>query len=117
VSDIERTLLDGLARPDLCGGIKEVVRGIWSMQKQIDWEKLIDYAKKYHIKAAIKRLGFILEMLALGGAYINSLEKIISDKKDYVLLDPDGLKSGPYLRRWRLRINMNTDELKAGVWG
>ena len=29
VSDMERTILDGLARPELCSGISEVATGIW----------------------------------------------------------------------------------------
>lgn len=116
VSDLERTLLDGLDRPDLCGGIKEIARGIWNKQKQIDWSKLAQYAKKYHSKAAIKRLGFILESLNLGLDCTPLLEKIISSKKDYILLDPNASKFGTYLSRWRIRINMNIDEITASVW-
>jgi len=117
VSDIERTLLDGFARPDLCGGLKEIIRGLWSKQKQIDWDKLIQYAKRYHSKAAVKRLGFTLEKLNLGIDCISSLENIISSKKDYVLLDPNGPKLGRYLSRWKLRININEEEIMTSVWG
>jgi predicted transcriptional regulator of viral defense system len=116
VSDLERTLLDGLDRPDLCGGIKEIAKGIWNKQKQIDWSKVAKYAKKYHSKAAVKRLGYILESLNLGLDCIPLLEKIISSKKDYILLDPNGPKFGVYLSRWRIRMNMNSDEITAGVW-
>lgn len=117
VTDLERTILDGLERPDLCGGLIEVVRGIWSKQKEINWEKMVVYSKKFHTKAAIKRLGYILELLNVGEAgCISSLEKIISSKKDYVFLDPNGEKEGVYLSRWRLRININDKELKASVW-
>lgn len=116
VSDLERTILDGLDRPGLCGGIKEIARGIWNKQKQIDWQKLAQYSKKYHSKAAVKRLGYILENLNLGLDFIPLLEKIISSKKDYILLDPNGSKCGTFLSRWRIRINMNTDELTSSVW-
>lgn len=116
VSSLERTILDGLDRPDLCGGIKEIARGIWNKQKQIDWSKVAQYAKKYHSKAAVKRLGFILESLNLGLDCTPILEEIISSKKDYILLDPDGSKLGTYLSRWRIRINMNIDEITASVW-
>ncbi|MGD9592377.1 MAG: type IV toxin-antitoxin system AbiEi family antitoxin [Candidatus Berkiella sp.] len=116
VSDIERTILDGLDRPDLCGGIKEIARGIWNKQIQIDWNKMVEYGRKYHSKAAVKRLGYILENLKLGLESISLLEKIIFSKKDYILLDPNGSKSGTYLSRWRIRINMNIDEITASVW-
>ncbi len=117
VSDLERTFLDALERPDLCGGIKEIVRGIWSKQNQINWNKLVEYSKKYHTKAAVKRLGFILEMLQLGNDNLSWLENVISTGKDYILLDPDGDKLGKHLSRWRIQLNMNIDELKASVWG
>lgn len=116
VSDLERTILDGLDRPDLCGGIKEIARGIWNKQKKIDWGKVAQYAKKYHSKAAVKRLGFILEILKLGLDCTPLLEKIISSKNDYILLDPNGQKYGTYFSRWRMRINMNIDEITASVW-
>lgn len=116
VSNIERTLLDGLARPDLCGGIKEVFRGIWIKQKEINWEKMVRYAEKSHTKASVKRLGFILEMLDLSPDYLPLLKKIVLPAKDYILLDPNGPKEGQYLSRWHLQLNINTEELKAGVW-
>jgi predicted transcriptional regulator of viral defense system len=116
VSDLERTLLDGLDRPDLCGGIKEVVRGIWVKQNEIDWKKLAKYARKFHTAAVVKRLGFILEMLELGADIIPQLIKIAASAKGYILLDPDGSKEGKFMDRWHIRINMNIEELKAGVW-
>ena len=116
VSDIERTLLDGLDRPDLCGGIKEVVRGIWVKQNEIDWKKLAKYARKFHTVAAVKRLGFILEMLELGANIIPQLIKNVVPEKGYILLDPNGEKEGKLQDRWAIRININTEELKAGVW-
>lgn len=116
VSDLERTILDGLDRPDLCGGIKEIARGIWNKQKQIDWKKMAQYANEYHSKAAVKRLGYILETLNLGLDCIPLLEKIISPKKDYILLDPNGLKIGTYLSRWRIRVNISNNEITASVW-
>jgi predicted transcriptional regulator of viral defense system len=117
ISDLERTILDGLERPDLCGGIQEVVRGIWSKQKQIDWNKLTHYAKRYHTKAAIKRLGFILEMLGLEDISLLLLKNIIINRKDYIPLDPNGMKFGKHLSRWHIQLNMNIDELKESIWG
>ncbi|GAH10355.1 unnamed protein product, partial [marine sediment metagenome] len=66
VSDLERTILDGLNRPEYCGGITEVIRGIWLTQNEVDWEKLASYAKRFPTKAAVKRLGYALESLGLG---------------------------------------------------
>ena len=117
VSDIERTLLDGLERPELCGGIKEVIRGIWIKSKDVDWKKMGEYAARFHSKSAVKRLGYILEVLSLEIEFVNSLAKSIASAKDYIFLDPDGDKQGRHQSRWHIRLNMNIDELKASIWG
>jgi len=117
VSDIERTLLDGLDRPDLCGGIKEIIRGIWIKHKEIDMKKLVQYATRFHTKAVVKRLGFILELFDFGVDYTALLAESITSAKDYIFLDPNGPKEGKCSNHWRVRVNMNIAELKASVWG
>ncbi len=112
ISDIEKTILDGLDRPDLSGGIKEVSHVIAASAKKIDWTRLMEYASRYPKASAIKRLGFILEVLNLN-THLPNIEQIIHNKEDYILLDPNGKKAGKYLKRWRIKINMNIDEIKA----
>ena len=84
-------------------------------QKQIEWNKLIEYAARFHNNAAVKRLGFILEIQNLALDYLPELIKIISLGEHYVLLDPNHTKSGKYVSRWKIQLNINVDELKAGV--
>ena len=115
VSDIERTILDGLDRPEFCGGIKDVVRSIWSAKDKIEWDKLMRYALQYRNKAAIKRLGFMLEMLGIAADFTPTLSKMIAGKNDYILLDPTGIKEGKHLQRWRVQMNINIDELKESI--
>jgi predicted transcriptional regulator of viral defense system len=43
VSDLERTILDGLKMPDYCGGISEVAKGLWASRERIDYNNLKDY--------------------------------------------------------------------------
>ena len=117
VSDLERTVLDTLDRPDLCGGFIEVARGIWGKQKEMDQERLSQYAKKFHSKAAIKRLGYILEIFCAGSNHIPALWESTAGTKDYVLLDPHGPKEGKYVSRWRIRLNVPLEELKGSVSG
>lgn len=112
VSDLERTLLDALERPELCGGIKEIVNGIWMKHKEIDQVKMSHYATRFHTKAAIKRLGFIFDMLDLASDY---LKDSVASAKDYVLLDPKGKKEGKYSRKWHIQVNMNIEELKSNI--
>ena len=113
VSDLERTILDCLNRTDLCGGLVEIFKGIWSINTKINWEKLIDYSYKYSNKAAVKRLGYIAELLEIDNKYLQKLHKIVEDSHDYVLLDPKGEKLGKYYKKWNLRLNI--ENLKAHV--
>ena len=116
VSDLERTLLDGLDRPDLCGGMKEVIRGVWIKRDVIDWQKMEKYAMRFSTRAVVKRLGFILELLNIAKDFRAVLTKVIISANDYILLDPNGIRQGQYVSRWRIRLNLNVQELKAGLW-
>ncbi len=117
VSDPERTLLDGFDRPELCGGITDVARGIWASQKKIDFKKLGQYAARFRTKAAIKRLGFVLETLKIAPDLLPGLAGMIGEARDYVTLDPQGPKEGKHLKKWRIQVNLDPEELKASVWG
>lgn len=117
VSDPERTLLDGFDRPELCGGVTDVARGIWAAQKKIDFKKLGQYAARFRTKAAVKRLGFVLETLKIASGLLPGLIELIGQAGDYVILDPQGLQEGRHLKRWRIRVNLDPEELKASVWG
>lgn len=116
VSDLERTILDGLARPELCGGVKEIVRGIWVKQKEIQWQRLVQYASQFYPRAAVKRLGFILEILGCGSEILPLLNESIHLARDYILLDPGGSSEGKCISYWKVRINMPLEELKASIW-
>ena len=116
VSDLERTLLDGLDRPDLCGGILEVVRGIWAKKADMNSQKMMQHAKKFRTKAALKRLGLILETLNINGELAGELFEMLENSKDYILLDPTSSKEGKHLKRWHVVLNSNLEELKEGIW-
>lgn len=111
VSDLERTIIDCLDRPDLSGGVSEVARGIWSKRKDIDYQKLFKYAKKLGRKSVIKRLGFILETYKIGEGIILELKKLVTQR--YQLLDPTLPETGKHISSWRLRINIEPEELIA----
>ena len=110
---MERTILDGLARPELCSGISEVATGLWMRKDDLDWEKIILYAQKLGSLVVVKRLGYLLELYGLGLSYINQLQGIIG--ASYALLDPMLPDEGSYLARWRLRINVDSETLKGIV--
>jgi predicted transcriptional regulator of viral defense system len=114
VSDLERTLLDGLARPDLCAGISQVATALWMRHADLDWDKLGAYADKLGSQAVAQRLGYLLELFELGSIpLIQRLQALTAT--GYVRLDPLLSDEGPYLARWRLRINLEPTTLEAVI--
>jgi predicted transcriptional regulator of viral defense system len=111
VSDLERTILDGLARPDLCAGVSEVATGLWIRKDDLDWEKLATYVDRLNNRVAARRLGYLLELYDLAHeSIINNLHALVG--ASYALLDPMLPAEGRRLARWKLRINLNPESLK-----
>jgi predicted transcriptional regulator of viral defense system len=112
VSELEKTILDGLARSDLCAGISQVATGLWQRQADLDWEKLADYVRRLGRHAIAQRLGYLLELYELGTpALIESLQSLVGS--GYTRLDPLLPAGGPYLARWRLRLNLEAETLQT----
>ena len=112
ISNLERTVLDILDRPDLAGGISEIARGLWLVKKNIDMLRLVSYATRFDSVAAVKRLGFLMEQLRLGPREIGEqLKKIVENSKSFALLDPTSGNQGPYLGKWHLRINVEMAQI------
>jgi predicted transcriptional regulator of viral defense system len=117
VSDLEKTIVDALARPQLCGGVSEIAKGIWLKKQNINYHRLLNYCHKTRVKAVAKRLGFILETLNLiDNDWLTKLRDYIEDSKAYILLEPGLKRQSRYLERWRLLINFNPEELKSIIW-
>ena len=112
VSDIERTIIDGLRQPEYCGGVTEVAKGLWMRHTDINVTKLVDYALRLGIGAVIRRLGYLLELYRL--APENEMARLRNELTDtYLLLDPLLPKEGTHLRRWRIQLNVTSQELEA----
>jgi predicted transcriptional regulator of viral defense system len=112
ISDLERTIIDGLRQPAYCGGLTEVAKGLWMRRADMEPTKLVDYALRLGVGAVTRRLGFLLELFEL--APESELAKIRrSLTSTYSPLDPILRREGPHMARWRLQINISPDELKA----
>ncbi len=114
VSDLERTILDGLKQPRYCGGITEVAKGFWMRRADVNSGKLVDYALKLGIGAVIRRLGYLMETYRIDAPNeIKRLSKHLTSTYD--LLDPLLPSEGKFNARWRLRLNVSEEELRAVV--
>jgi predicted transcriptional regulator of viral defense system len=112
ISDLERTVIDGLRQPEYCGGVAEVAKGLWMRHQDMQATKLVDYALRLGIGAVIRRLGYLLELYVIAPeSELARLRKALT--ATYVPLDPMLPKEGPHLRRWRLQLNITRQELET----
>ncbi|HPS31244.1 MAG TPA: type IV toxin-antitoxin system AbiEi family antitoxin [bacterium] len=113
-SDLEKTFIDCLFKPDYAGGIVEVARAIHISKDKIDFNKLFKYAEEFKSQAVIKRLGFLLELLEIKTDIILKLNKLKTSS--YVLLDTELPKSGKMICRWSVQQNLETETIKSAVY-
>ena len=114
VSDIERTIIDCLYRPQHCGGILEIAKGLWMQKQKIDFDRLFSYAVKFNRIVVIKRLGYILESLGLKDTcYLNKLKSKINNR--YYALDPLLNTVETYKNSWKCIANISPQEIKQAV--
>lgn len=112
VSDIERTVLDGLKQPEHCGGVTEVAKGLSMRRTRIDAKTIVDYALRLDVGAVIRRLGYLMEAYGIGTP--QELARLRSAlTPTYTLLDPVLPAEGRFLARWRLRLNVSPEEIQA----
>lgn len=116
VADLERTFLDAVDRPDLCGGIEEVVRGLARRHVDLERERLLRYAIEFHAPVVIKRLGFLLEIVGHGDPRLfRELERLAPRLKWYATLVPGDDPIVERNKRWQLDINVDPERLMDAV--
>lgn len=112
VADLERTFLDCVDRPDLCGGFEEVARGMERRHREINEDRLFRYVMRLDQPFVAKRLGFLLELVGHGDIELmREMELFAARVKKYVPLDKKGPQNGPRDRRWKLIINADLNKV------
>jgi len=113
-SDLEKTIIDCLFKPDYAGGIVEVAKAIYISKDKIKYETLLEYAKKFDSQAVIKRLGFLLEILDINSHIIDELQ--LMKTASYVVLDTELPKTGKRISRWSIQQNLGTETIKSAIY-
>ncbi len=62
---LERTLIDGLDRPDLCGGISSVLRAWVLSRDRLNLQVTVQQVERLQIAVMRQRAGFVLDQLGL----------------------------------------------------
>lgn len=106
VSDPTRTIVDVLDDPSLGGGIRNVaeVFDAYMSGDLRDDELLVSYADRLGNRTVFKRLGYLLERLAIDAPDL--VETCLSRRSAGIgRLDPSIRGNGRITKRWGLRVN------------
>lgn len=111
VSDLERTVIDGLKHPEYCGGFSEVARGFGMRREHFQPERLVGYALQLGVGAVIRRLGFLLDTFEVQAP--DEIARLRNNMTaTYHVLDPVLPAGGKFSSRWRLRLNVSPEEIR-----
>jgi len=113
-SDLEKTIIDCLFKPDYSGGIVEVARAIYLSRNKIRFNVLLEYVNKFNSQAVLKRLGFLLETLEIENDIIGDLQKFKTSS--IVLLDTELPKSGKIITKWSIQQNLEIETIKEAIY-
>lgn len=107
ITDLERTALDLIARPDVFGGMSAAIEVLEENLPRIDFPSLVQYALRYNVGAVIKRLGWLLERFGAAAGEIVPLQS--HPVKTYYRLDPQAPAGRKYSSRWRINENLRNE--------
>ncbi len=105
VTNLERTMVDVLVRPDLSGGWEEVWRSLESVE-YFNLDRVTDYVLMLRSATAVAKVGFFLEQhreaLMVDETRLRVLRKHIPKQPCY--LDRSRRRSGRLVSSWRLVV-------------
>lgn len=109
VTDREKTLLDILDRPDLSGGMPEVLGALSTAVAEVEWDGLDAYLKKFPNRTVVKRLGVLVDTMGVSipnrELRLRRWRRMVSE--GIALLDPGGRRTaGRIQTAWGVRVNL-----------
>jgi predicted transcriptional regulator of viral defense system len=105
ITNLEKTLIDGLTLPEYVGGVGTVVQALSRYWDRVDEDRLYAYALRLDVSAVVKRLGLLLETLQIG--HPERLRQSGRLATGFPSLDPTLPAKGIHNRRWGLLVNAN----------
>jgi len=66
IATIDRTVIDAIKRPDLCGGISDIREILLRARSKTNVARVIEYLPTYHSKSLIQKVGYLLDTFGFG---------------------------------------------------
>jgi len=113
VSDMERTIVDVMNRPEYAGGYEEILRSFLGIEK-LNWDRLLAYLDKMEEKILFNRIGFVFDMLAefvnTPDMFLKEVRKRLSNNIYYFEKD----RKGSYIKRWKIIVDKRLKNIVKG---
>jgi predicted transcriptional regulator of viral defense system len=114
ISDLERSLLDAGARPELIGGIAVLAEALGAAaSKGVDADRLTSYARALSWGPALRRIGSLADTLRIAGL-VGRLEPLTKPSSD-IDLEPGHESSSYRDAKWWVRWDHSPSELQNVV--
>jgi len=112
VSDLERTIVDVIDRPEYAGGYEEVLRCLLDVEK-INWDKLLAYIKKMDEKILVNRVGYMCELLKIDvpNSFMKKLRCMMSKNIYYF----ERNRKGKFNERWKIIVDPRLGRVVEGA--
>lgn len=117
MSDVEKTIVDCLHKPEYAGGIPEIAGMLGRRQTSVQWDRLVDYAARFHSSPLIQRLGYLCDVaqIPLANVLREKLLSHVGQGNAYLGSLRHWGKGGDYNAAWRIVDNIPRRELLAEV--
>ena len=112
-SDLEKTIIDCLYKPNYANGITEISKAIFKSRDNVSTEKMLMYLEKFNAQVVYKRLGFLLQQLDVLPTLKNEIQSKLSNS--YALLDPSLPKQGKYNSKWKIIENVGIEQTLKSI--
>jgi predicted transcriptional regulator of viral defense system len=118
VSGPERTIVDCLRDPELCGGARHLAQLLqaYGESSKRDFEQLVTIGRQVASGAAWKRLGYMTELLwPKETRLLDAAKRHVT--AGHTRLDPAVRRTGKLVTKWGLWVNANVTEFQPHLGG
>jgi predicted transcriptional regulator of viral defense system len=112
-SDLEKTFIDCLYKPNYAGGIPEIIKAIYKSKEKIKSDRMIEYLERFDAQVVYKRLGFLLHHLDILKEFKTEIHPKLTTS--YTLLDPSLIKKGKHYSDWKIVDNIDIKSVMKSV--
>lgn len=118
MSDVEKTAIDCVDRPDLAGGVGEAAAILATASRRCDWSRTAEYLERIGTKPLIQRFGWLADHVGaeMPPAMRARLLFLASQGRQAFLGPRQPVRDGiGYDGIWRIQVNVKREELHGSA--